>query len=414
MSHVPFSPRVPGVMAVVTAFALLPTASLWAQNPSPDSASARELVGSVATGVHFQGFAFGARSDVDAAQLLLVPLAYQRRLGGGIAVDGYTAYARGTVRRGDEVYTLSAPVDTWARLRWTMTPWAVLAVGVNLPTGRERQTTQESIVAGVLSNDLLGFREGSWGLGTASTVGISTARQFGTNRVSLGGSYRFTGSFNPRRDTTFTFAPGNETRFRLGLERELGTASRLTAGLTWQHFDADRLDGKNLFRPGVRVRGDASLSLGEWNVYGVGFWRASGDLTVPVVSVLGGFVRDTVVSVGWQALAAAGVSTSLALPRRYTLRPSLDLKYLGREERSGRGWMGGVGAVLPVVVREFDLFPAARLTLGGLVPTMDSLTYRPVRGAELSMVVRRGIRRASRRAAVNAPGTSLPARRDDL
>ncbi len=344
---------------------------------------------SAASGVHVQNFNFGAGSDVNSARLALVPLAYQAQLSRTVVLDGYAAYAAGRVRIGAETFDLRGPVDSWLRLRWSATPWVVAALGVNLPTGVERHSPAEAVVANVLSSDLLGFREGNWGSGASATAGLSAAHEVGRARYTMGVSYRFVGGFDPRSDTTVRYSPGNETRARLGLGMDVA-GGRFDAGLTAQSSSVDRLDRKNLFQSGTRMRADLSYAVGAWSIYAADLWRAHGELTLPVINVLDGTsIRDTVTTVGWQNLALGGISTSLPIGHGYQLQPLFEAKARQRQDVVGRGWITSAGLGLPFRLFNSEVFPQAKVSRGALIPS-DSSAYRSLWGAELSIVIRGG------------------------
>lgn len=368
--------------AMIAAAAILAAAPTTAHAQSAQSAS-------VASGAHVQEFSFGAGSDVSSARLVLVPFAYQARLTDGLVLDGYAAYAAGEVRSGNSTFELHGPVDSWARLRWSLTPWAIAAVGVSLPTGVERHSPEEAVVANVLSSDLLGFREGNWGAGASATAGISTAHAVGAARMTMGLSYRFVGSFDPRSDSAATYAPGNETRMRVGLGTNI-SGGHLETGITVQHFSVDRLNQRNLFQSGTRLRADLGYDIGGWSVYAADLWRARGELTLPVLNVIdGSAVRDTSMTVGWQNLALGGISGSLPIGHGYIIQPMVEAKARQRSDVAGRGWIASVGAGLPFRVLGLDAFPQVKLSRGSLMPS-DSSGYRTLWGGEFSVVFRRG------------------------
>ena len=88
-----------------------------------------------------------------------------------IALSGSSTFA-GTI----PVFKLSGPVDTSIKASYAVTPWALVSVGANVPTGNGTHSGQEAIVASVLSTDLLGFREATWGTGFAVTSSVASAR----------------------------------------------------------------------------------------------------------------------------------------------------------------------------------------------------------------------------------------------
>ena len=348
-----------------------------------------KTVGTLAMAAHTQSFDFGAQGDVQTARLLLFPATFQRSVGGRMALDGYAAYGIGTVKSGGVTSKLEGPVDSWLRLRWAANRWAVVALGVALPTGVSRHTTEQAIVANTLSSELLGFREGNWGGGGSATLGISTAFQAGGSRFTLGSSYRAVRSFQPSADTTVIYQPGNEAKVHAGIEHTIG-GGQFFLGATAQRFGADKANSKNLFQSGARYRGDLSYSSGHWSFFAADLWRARGELTLPVVDAFdGAFLRDTSLAVGWQNLGVAGLTAVITPGPNFSIVPAVTFKTLSREDRTGRGWLASGGLTFPARIGDTEFFPSVKLNHGRLAPSATPRVMQPFWGAEVSFVIRR-------------------------
>ena len=349
----------------------------------------------LSTGLHGQGYDFDDAFGVRAVNLLLVPLAYQQPLGQRLSGDLYSAFARGAVNIGGTEYTLSGPVDTRVRLNWTATPWAVVSLSMNVPTGNETHSENEARVASALSTELLGFREASWGLGFGATTGIATASRLGEWGVGFGASYRLASGFEPRADTAFTYTPGNETRVRLAFDRNL-RGNRLTLGAAFQRYSKDELDGRNLFQSGNRYRADATYSFrtgasATWTAFATDIWREQGDILVPVVSIdpeTGEPVAQENTRTGTQNLLIAGLSGSVRVTPALAVRPTADFRLQTREEQGGSGWLIGVGGDVPLRRGRIDMFPSARISYGS-IENADANGFR-VLGGEIGLTLRWG------------------------
>jgi hypothetical protein len=344
------------------------------------------------TGVHFQGYDFDDALGVKAANLLLVPFASQLPIGSRISADVYTAYARGSALIGETQHTLSGMVDTRIRANFQATPWALVTLGVNIPTGNAAHTDSEARVAAVLASEMLGFREASWGLGAGLTTGIATAHHIGSTGVGLGVSYRVASEFEPVADSTLKYTPGNEVRVRLGLDRNIGS-SKLTGGFTFQNYSQDRVQGVDLFQPGNRYRGDIAYSFrtsasAAWTLYAADIWREHGD--VNVVDQTGAVVRDSTFSTGTQNLLVAGIAGSMRVGS-IALAPSIDARKQTRSLPGGEGWLIGAGTEgteVPLHAGSFAVTPGGRLTFGKIQG--DTPENRSLWGGELSLSVRWG------------------------
>lgn len=374
---------------------LLATAAAIVLAPYLGAQESSSVAGTVAAAVHVQSFSFKSGSDARSATLFLAPFSFQRAIGSRAAVDGYAAYGVGRVGVDSQQFEFRGPVDSWLRLRVAASRSTVLAIGVALPTGIERHTSEQSVVANVLSNDLLGFREATWGSGGSATMGVSVARSRGLWRLTTGASYKITRQFLPSADTTVTFSPGNETRVRVGMERA-GRSGALFLGLTAQHLGADKADKRNLFQPGARLRGDLSYTSPSWSLAFANLWRANGDLTLPVVNLLdGSFLRDTTFVVGWQNLSIASANRTVSLGNGVLFIPNGEVKLRTRAGPVGRGWLAAVGAAVPFSALGAEFFPSAKGSMGTLVPSVDPASRRPLWGAEVSLVVRHSTRRTA-------------------
>jgi hypothetical protein len=72
--------------------------------------------------IHFQGYSFDKGLGVTAANLFMLPIAYEVPLGRSMSVDFYSAFARGAVEVQDTVYKLTGFVDTRIRMNWAAAP----------------------------------------------------------------------------------------------------------------------------------------------------------------------------------------------------------------------------------------------------------------------------------------------------
>lgn len=344
--------------------------------------------------VQFQGYTFDEGLGAEAAQLLMFPVAYRTPIGDRLLFDFYTAWAQGKVEQEGTEFTLSGPVDTQAKLSWRAAPWAVLSVAANIPTGEASKTGEEAVVAAVLSSDLLGFREASWGTGLGVTTGVAMATRVSQWGVGLGASYRLANEFEPVADSTLAYEPGDEVRVRLGLDRNVGETGKLNLGATFQNYSEDRLDGRNLFQAGNRLMFDGSYAFragGEtWTLFAADVWRERGDRFIDLVDDSGIVVDRSTEATGSQNLIIAGISGAIPMGGQ-RLRPGVDLRRVTRDEPDGTdqgsGWVFGVGADLPLRLGDgIDLTPRARYARGSAVA--DDGESRDFNGAEFGLTLR--------------------------
>jgi len=280
------------------------------------------------------------------------------------------------VERADTVYKLSGPVDTGVQASYQATPWALVTLGANVPTGDAQHDGQEAVVAALLSTDLLGFREASWGRGFAVTGSVAVARSMGNFGLGLAGAYSMRGTFKPNADdTTLEYQPGSEARIRLGLDRNFGN-STLTFGGTFIDYTSDQANGQNLFQAGRRFRFDATyafrMGVGVWTIYAADLMRQNGTLRLPNIDSQGAPLGSfTDINTPKQNLGIVGFMGSLELGNGFVFRPHVDLKLQSREDSSGSdagsGWIVAAGGDIPLrIFGGHDFFPKARVLIGSL------------------------------------------------
>jgi len=337
---------------------------------------------SVGTGVEYQSYDFDAGLGADGAQLTLIPIAARAPISAveGLTVDLYSAWAEGRVQVENEVLKLSGLVDTGVRGAYQATPWALVTVGVNLPTGPSQHSSAEALVASVLSTDLLGFREATWGRGFAVTSSVAVARTVNGFGLGLAASYSHRGAFNPTADdnpgtsadeSALEYQPGSERRVRLGVDRNFGN-STMTLGATLINYAQDQANGRNLFQAGNRLRFDGTYAFrmggGVWTLYAADLLRQNGDLSLIVLDSQGDSVDIAEVDTPKQNLIIGGVTGHVALGGGFVFRPHVDAKVQSREDSAGStagsGWLIGAGGDIPVRIFGNEFFPKARVLLG--------------------------------------------------
>lgn len=337
----------------------------------------------------FQGYSFPKElSGVTSATLAMLPVGYEFHASRALSLDFYSAYARGEVKDSKKTYTLQGLVDTRVRASLNVTPWAVLTAALNLPTGKATHDADEAVVATSLSTELLGFREALWGTGFGATTGLATAWRTGSTGIGFGASYRMQGEFEPSADSAFKYTPGNEARARIAVDQNLGN-SKLTLGLTFQNYRDDRLDGRNLFAPGNRWRGDVAYSFrggvnSTWSLYAADVRRENGDVSLQLVDGTGRPVRDSTFSAGQQNMLVLGVAGASR-----SIRPSADFRLLTRKSGAGEGWLAGAGTDLHMRKGSTDVIPNVRFSYGQM-EGVSSDVKRGFWGGEASLTLRWG------------------------
>jgi hypothetical protein len=366
------------------------SAPLVAQAPDPITTTGKDnpVVLSSAIGAHFQGYRFAAGSDVDASQLFLIPLSYQALLAPNVSLDAYSVHIDARAKSGPTTIRYNGQLDSWLRLRWQYTPSTVLAIGFSVPTGLSKQDPVQAAIASIISNDLLGYREGNWGAGWSTTAGITSAFKRGGWRISSGASVRLSSPFESKADTNLRYAPGNELRLRLSGERTYSNGV-FSTGLTFQTFQKDQYNNKNIFAAGPRVRFDVAYDFPSLHLGFTNLWRSKGDLSAEVLNAIDGtYLRDTMVTVGWQNLQIYTASTSRQLTKHIAIAPEMAFKWRTSSEQAGRGWLALGALFFPMKWDDLEYFPGVKYGFGALVPSLAGATSKSLSGGEISFIFR--------------------------
>lgn len=358
------------------------------------SLGAQEVQQSLGVSVNFQGLSFDEALGVDVANLLLIPIAYRFSVSEKFSADLYAAWAEGRVERENQTFVLNGAVDTRVRLSFQASPWAVLTVGAALPTGNATHNSEEAVVASVLSSDILGFNEATWGTGFAITTSMATVYSIGSWGVGIGASYRLADEFEPSADTAFSYSPGDESRLRFALDRNVGESGKFTGGVTVQTFQSDQLDGRNLFQAGNRLRVDASYAFragsSTWSVFVANLWRTDGDLSLQLIDDTGTVLGDSILSTGSQNLFMAGIGGAVPVGSTVYIHPMIDLRIQDRDDDgfdAGSGWILRGGIDLPLrLFTAFDFFPRIRGLFGQL--TAEGGARKGLWGIETGATIR--------------------------
>ena len=302
---------------------------------------------SLVTGVLARSYSI---EDGPETRQFAFPIAFAMPVTERLSLDIGTYYA--STKADDN--TISGLTDTQVRASYVFGRDAVVAtMMVNLPTGKS-QTVAESFTTGAVAPNFLSFPVNVYRTGASVTGGIAAATELGGWNVGLATSLKYSGEYEPFSDSdSTTYSPGAEARFKLGLERLLGS-SRLTFGFTFSTFGNDdftNIGGSSAqYQPGSRIVGELALAFlaGRGTVTGYvwNYHRSAAD---------GGVAnKENIFSLG-----ATG-SWPIGSMR---LEPLAEARFWSPEDGSGR--LFGAGAALQAPLGErFTISPSARFDFG--------------------------------------------------
>ncbi|MGH7701489.1 MAG: hypothetical protein ACREMO_00195 [Gemmatimonadales bacterium] len=328
---------------------------------------------SVVSGMQGRQYSFERGLATKWVRQFAFPGAVVFPVGQRLSVDIGSNYAVTTIKdsTGRET-TLSGFTDTQIRASYVFGKDAVVTtLLINLPTGQKSDT---SFLFGSIAGNFLLFPVNSYRNGASATGGLAAAFQMGGWNLGAAGSVRLNAEYKPFNGAAFKYKPGVEGRFRLGVDRLVGS-SRLAVGFTYSTFANDEGrsgTGAGTFQPGNRYIAEASLTT-----------------PVPGGSVTGylwNFYRDSKSTSSRQEdVLTGGVSANLSLGRGVGLEPAVEAKLWHPDQ--GRGNLLGVGTTL-----RLDLAPKLSFAPGGRFDfgrrRNGAANYSHIRGWQISGLLR--------------------------
>lgn len=327
-------------------------------------------------GVLVQNYTF---DDAEAAglsdfRLLSSPFAVILPLGSRLSVSASGAYAKGEATGLDgSRATLTGRTDTEVGVSFALGPdRVVLSAGAALPTGKSTHSLEEAAVAGVVAAELLPFAVTNWGSGGGAGGDMAVAFQSGKWGIGFAGGYRATTEYEPLTGETFAYRPGNQMRFRLALDRDVGTSSTFSILVGMQQFGEDQTGGNNLFQSGNRLEGMVSYAFpvglrSSALIYGGAYHRATGALLLTESGLDGAGDSPS------QQLFTGGVDLRVPVGRSATFLPGAEMRAFRSADGIGQGWIGTAGATLDVILsgrrfgRRTVLSPSAKFRMGHVI-----------------------------------------------
>lgn len=338
----------------------------------------------VAPGMAVETYRFSESGDVGLESVTLVTAHFAAgTVAGPVRLSMRGAWARGAVALPDGDAELSGLVDTELRVDWDVVPDEVtLTARGFLPTGVATLDAEQSVVASVLSSDLLPFRVSSLGTGGGVFLEGAASHRFEGIGAGISVGWGTSGEFEPLEEEAVVYRPGSQWSVRVALDGELGPAVKGSLRLGFRRYGDDTMDGRNLFRPGNRLEGLVSVGFptvrgGSAAVYGGLFHRENGTALL-----------ETQADAPSQDLLLAGAVWRVAFGGGW-LQPRADVRLFRSEDGVGQGFQLGVGSSAEVGIGSgVTLVPVVIARIGN-VEVRDGLSSG-FTGAEIGVSVRFG------------------------
>ena len=276
-------------MRLVRPLLVLVPIALWANGLGAQESDAVYARFNALSGFEVRGFSFDSGLSLARTSQWHLPLAFVTPVGRRISLDVSASYVGTSLTTsGGATETISGLTDTQLRMLYTLQRDRLAATLLfNLPTGQRAVGQSQFAVSNVIGSNFLSFPVSGSGTAFGLTGGLALAARAGSWNLGLAGSMRYLGPYEPFRDTSAAvYTPGIEARLRAGLDRLLGSRTRVLVGLTGSTFSTDEF-GISTYKPGTRViaelglvhvAGPTTFSLAVWDYHRLA--GSSGDSTV--------------------------------------------------------------------------------------------------------------------------------------
>lgn len=317
------------------------------------------------TAALFESYRFGSGLVFNRVSELTVPLGVTVQLGslGNVALS--SGYARVDLKTADPTQLsdqqISGVMDTEVRLSVNILPGKLVALVTGaIPTGVKTVELEELSILGALSSDVIGFAASNLGTGGSVGGGFAGALPLGRFAIGLGATMKQPLGYTPVLGEPDRLTPGNELRFRAGVEGPLARRTYLRAAGIVARTAKDQVGGVTRHGVGNRFIGYLSVNQGlgpaSITLYGFDVFRgdpqieqtAVGAAVLPRGNLLAGGVR-----VDWPLGPVMSVSpraefrVSTAAPDTGVTR----LERLGRSVRVGLDARRQLTPLLAVVLQ---------------------------------------------------------------
>jgi len=348
-------------------------------------AAAQGPAARVGGGAAYEYYEFSDEAGVGmkSITLLTAPFAARGSLGNRVRLTAAGAFARAMLTAADGTEsTLEGLTDTRFSVEVDLIPQGLTLAGMVIaPTGESNQTSDEAIVAGIVSADLLPFRISNWGSGGGFGAQLRGTRDFGAIGAGFSVAYRRAEDFEPLVGNDLVYRPGSELQARVALDADVGAGAKWSLLLGFQDFAEDLADGSNIFQSGRRYEATTTLAFptgyrGSGAVFGGVLHRENGQ-----------FFGAPLPEAPTQDLIWFG-----ALLRRPALGgwfiPRADVRAFRSEDGMGQGYVAGLGFQLELETALATWIPSARGRYGNVEVAEGSESS--LFGFEVGLTVRLG------------------------
>ena len=203
-------------------------------------------------GLEFSGSYQYWKAKDDNINQFSFPVAFILPLGDQLLIDFVTTPTTSTAITVQE-NSLSGLSDTRMRGSFLFDNQRLLfTFGLNLPSGKNRLTTDELSVANILSLHALNFYVPILGQGLDASVGLIMAQPLGPFVLGFGGGYLYRGRYDPYKNIDLSYDPGDEFSLSAGLDIPMTRKDKIYLDFSYTFYTDDRSRDVSVFQAGNR------------------------------------------------------------------------------------------------------------------------------------------------------------------
>ena len=130
----------------------------------------------------------------------------------------------------------------------------LFTLGVNVPVGKAKLSSEEFETATLLAQNVYGFRVPGLGQGLNVSPGLTWAVPVGEAlMLGLGAAYQYRGGYEPRRGRGERYDPGDEMLLTGGLDYRLRPNMALSGDVTYTFYGNDTFGGDDFYEAGNKI-----------------------------------------------------------------------------------------------------------------------------------------------------------------
>ncbi len=271
---------------------------------------------------------------------------------------------------------LSGFSDTWILGNYQLLSNKLLiSAGIGVPTGKTELTEEESVLSGILSQNILRFRLPVFGQGLTVSTGLVYAVPFSKKIVfGIGGNYIHRNTYKFLKDMDTEFDPGDQIGANLGYSHELTDHIRLSLDFIYTYYLRDQINNKEIYgagqkfgsRVGFLYRGIRRL------FYMEGRFRTSGrNETWNGITLITEEKNSNITQLEMDAIYRIHISEIYSIDVLFEGRSYLENEYLlGKADIVG----GGMGNTVKLY-SDFQLYLAFKVLYGDAFYNRDYQTF---------------------------------------